>query len=206
MGIVGYLGFSGIPAAEMRIYPIGSVHGRFQPLHKGHLKYIMTAKLHCDFLHVGITQCDITSLVETPADPHRQEPANNPMSYDERADMITEVLGAVGIKLEQFDIIPFPIETPERLKYFLSTDVPIFTTICENWNNYKINVLRKQGYEVIVLWEERDKGYDGMIIRNLMCAGDDRWMDQVPSATIEVVDKYGILERIVRIRQCTGIH
>jgi cytidyltransferase-like protein len=183
----------------MKRYRQGSVHGRFQPLHNGHLKYVLRAKELCDFLWVGITQYNVNSLAESPKDRHRQESIHNPLTYFERAEMITDVLLDSSLKLSQFDIIPFPIERPECLPGFLPTTVPIFTTINDQWNIEKINTLRSIGYEVVTLWEDVEKEFNGMNIRKLICLGDETWKQQVPPATIRIIEKYGIRDRLVRL-------
>ena len=177
-------------------YRQGSVHGRFQPLHNGHLRYILGAKQYCDFLWVGITQYDIHSLLESPKDPHRQERIHNPLTYYERVEMITNALLDNDLTLTQFDIIPFPIETPDCLPDFLPTSVPVFTTIYDEWNRHKIEVLKARGYEITVLWEESVKEIDGIKIRELIRIGDESWKQNVPQATINVIERYQIRERI----------
>jgi cytidyltransferase-like protein len=179
-------------------YAQGSVHGRFQPLHNGHLKYILGAKQYCDFIWIGITQYNIHSMLESPQDPHRQEEKNNPLTYFERAEIIREALLDDGFRQGEFDIIPFPIETPEILPDFLPVTIPIFTTIYDEWNLHKVDVLRQIGYEVIVLWEETVKEIDGMEIRELLCGGDERWRQKVPWATIRAIEKYRVRERIIQ--------
>lgn len=180
----------------MNRYLEGSVHGRFQPIHNGHLKYILTAKERCDFLWIGITQYNIRNLSESPQDPHRQETFHNPFTFHERVEMITNALLDNGLLLDEFDIIPFPIETPECLPDFLPAYITIFTTVYDQWNKYKIDVLRGKGYEVIVLWEESIKEFDGIMIRNLIHDGDEIWKRKVPQATIDIIDKYHIRDRI----------
>lgn len=185
---------------RMNKYHEGSVHGRFQPLHKGHLNYFLAAKEYCDFMWVGITQYDIHSLLESPNDPHRQERMHNPLTFFERVEMITNALSDNGLKLDEFDIVPFPIETPECLPDFLPTTVPIFTTIYDQWNRHKIEVLKERGYEIIVLWEDTTKIFDGITIRELIYVGDESWKQKVPLATIDVIEKYHIRDRLISIR------
>ena len=180
----------------MNKYFQGSAHGRFQIFHYGHQKYLLAAKKRCDFLWIGITQYDIHSLLPSPNDPHREEKIHNPLTYFERAELITAALTDVGMRRDEFQIIPFPIEQPESLPNFLPTSVPIFTTINDTWNEYKIETLRKIGYEVISLWEDRNKEYNGIKIRELIANGDDSWKSQVPKATINLISKYNICERI----------
>ena len=99
------MGFSTVSDKRMKRYDKGSVHGRFQPLHNGHLRYILSAKERCNFLWVGVTQYNIHNLLETPQDPHRQEQIHNPLTFHERLEMITKVLLDNGLALNEFDII-----------------------------------------------------------------------------------------------------
>jgi len=189
---------------SMRKYPEGAAHGRFQPLHNGHVEYLLAAKDRCDFLWIGITQFNINSLFDSPHDPHRQNLENNPMTYFERVEMVTSVIVDEGVEVGQFGIVPFPIDTPEHLNGFLSIQVPVFTTIYDDWNRHKIGVLNDCGYKVEVLWERGYKQFDGITIRDLMYAGDDQWKEMVPPATAKVVQRYGIADRIRKLRDTSG--
>lgn len=185
----------------MKRYHEGSVHGRFQPLHNHHLKYILTAKKHLDYLWVGITQYDIHNLLESPQDPHREESFHNPLTFYERVEMLTNALLNNGLELSEFDIIPFPIEKPDCLADFLPTYIPIFTTICDEWNRYKIDILRDKGYKVLVLWEESIKAIDGVSIRKFICDGNETWKQMVPQSTIDIIEKYHIRDRIIYLKE-----
>ena len=123
--------------------PVGSVHGRFQPFHNGHLEYLAAARAHCSFLWVGITQINIRALAASPVDPHREKPVNNPLTYFERAKLITAVLVDEGWPLSSFAIVPFPIEDPVNLATFLDLSVPIFTTVYDDWNREKVRLLKE---------------------------------------------------------------
>jgi len=174
----------------------GSAHGRFQPFHLGHLEYLLAAKSHCAFLWVGITQFDVTCLLESPADRHRQSRFNNPLTYFERSEMITDSLVDSGLTKDQFAILPFPIDRPESLPNFLPTSVPVFSTVCEPWGRHKIELLQQVGYEVIVLWERDIKLHEGMKIRRQIMVGDATWRAAVPPATARLVENWRIHERL----------
>jgi nicotinamide-nucleotide adenylyltransferase len=176
--------------------PVGSAHGRFQPLHLGHLEYLLAAKAYCDFLWIGITQFDVTSLAESPADLHRQDPFNNPLSYFERAEMITGVMLEAGLRYGTFGVLPFPIDRPASLANYLPTSIPVFTTICEPWNRYKIETLHRAGYTVVVLWDRKEKSYEGMHVRKNILAGKSEWRQLVPPATVRIVEKYRVPDRL----------
>src|SRR5438876_3245326 len=182
--------------------PEGSVHGRFQPFHNEHLEYMLEAKKQCEFLWIGITKYDIDAEV-SPLGRERDKPENNPLTYFERISIITEALQAKGIHREAFAFIPFPIEHETKLKQFLSSAVPCFTTICEPWNREKIEVLKRQGYAVRVLWE-REKKITGSSIREQIINGEIGWHTLVPGATVAAVNRLNLGERLRQLRRRTA--
>jgi nicotinamide mononucleotide adenylyltransferase len=178
-------------------YEQGAVNGRFQPPHLDHLKYITTAKEHCEFLWIGITRYDIRESISCIVDPHRSEIMANPLTYYERISIISEMLREAGIDRKSFGFIPFPIDTPDRLPDFLPTSVPCFTTICDGWNRFKIQELRRVGYNVIVLWEEPNSKIRGQLIRESIYKGDNEWMSMVPSATQRAIERLDLRNRLI---------
>lgn len=182
-----------------RRFSAASVHGRFQPLHKGHLEYLLAAKDLCDFLWVGVTQFDVSSLQRSPHDVHREDPLNNPLSYFERVEMVTEVMTEAGLGREEFGVTPFPVDRPASFANFLPTSIPVITTICEPWNEYKVKLLRDSGYEVIVLWTRDFKAYEGVDVRNRIKLGDASWKELVPPATARIVEKYDLAGRLQKL-------
>ena len=182
--------------AEM--YDIASAHGRFQPLHLGHVEYLLAAKQRCRFLYVGVTQYILSRLENTSESaPHRAEPISNPMTFFERQAMIRDVLLECGVPHMEFGVVPFPIEDIAILPEFLPLEVPVLTTIYEEWNREKIARLRAAGYVVEVLYADRERVYSGMEIRRLIMTGDTRWKELVPAATIRWVERIGMGQRLL---------
>jgi cytidyltransferase-like protein len=184
----------------MAAFHQGSAHGRFQPLHKGHLEYLLGAKAQCDFLWIGVTQYVIEHLAKTPVDEHRSEPTNNPLTFFERSAIIRKAMTQAGVNESEFAIIPFPIETPEVLHEFLPVDIPIFTTIYDDWNRHKVKELQKYGYQVVVLWEREHKDFVGLDVREKILAGDKGWEALVPRATVELTKEYDLRSRLRRLK------
>lgn len=180
----------------MEHFPVASAHGRFQPLHNEHLDYLLEAKKYCDFLWVGITQINIQELFENPASPHRAEPKNNPLTYFERVELISDALVNHGVTKNEFGITPFPIENEKCLTDFLPTSIPIFTTICDQWNLFKIHLLEKKGYRVIVLKERHGEILRGEQIRKEIQSENNIWINKVPQATVKFVEKNNIMQRL----------
>lgn len=178
---------------------VGSVHGRFQPFHNDHLRYTLAASERVDYLLVGLTQPDIGNLHWTPGAMHRDNLVDNPLTYFERLVIIEEALVDAGLSRDHFSIVPFPIETPHKLPYFVDLGVPAYTTICEEWNRQKISMLEDVGYAVHVLWESKEKSVNGSEIRRQIAAGSREWIEAVPSATVRAIDEWNISERLARL-------
>ena len=184
----------------------GSVHGRFQPFHNGHLEYVLAALAHCDFLYVGVTQYRRGRLVavDAPDARHRAAPEHNPLTYFERATMIRAALLAAGVSGDAFTVIPFPIEEPSELAEFLPLDIPIFTTVYDAWNEEKIRVLGGLGYTVRVLYRRAVKEISGAQVRALLRDGDDAWRALVPPAAAALLDDHMLADRLARAGAARG--
>jgi nicotinamide mononucleotide adenylyltransferase len=179
----------------------GSVHGRFQPFLNDHLDYALAAKRECRFLWIGITKYDNTPIDATPLGLPRELPEHNPLTYFERINIIAEALVEAGVSRDSFSFVPFPIETPKRLPLFMPRSIPCFTTIREDWNRKKIQVLKEVGYEVIVLWERLEKTITGGRIRDDIVAGGMDWKKIVPPATQRAVCSLNLRERLRSLRE-----
>jgi nicotinamide mononucleotide adenylyltransferase len=177
----------------------GSAHGRFQPFHNEHLEYVLAAREKCEFLWIGITKYDITSADLNPLGAVRERPGNNPLTFFERIRIIREALCDSGVPSGSFGFVPFPIETPHRLSSFMPTSVPCYTTICEQWNREKIEVLKGLGYDVRVLWERQSKTVTGAAIRSDIVRGGTAWHGMVPPATIRAIEQLDLRNRLLRL-------
>jgi len=177
--------------------PIGVIHGKFQPVHKDHLKYLLAGKSRCDFLFVGITNPDPTLTKEMSEDPARSKPSNNPFTYWERFLMIEAALIEAGIKREEFAIVPFPINYPELLKYYAPEEARYYTVIYDVWGSKKAEMLRSLGLDVDVMWEKSlaEKGISGTEVRKQMAANGD-WRSMVPPAVADVIERLGLDKRV----------
>jgi cytidyltransferase-like protein len=176
---------------------IGVVHGRFQPLHLDHLKYILAAAEHCDNLFVGITNPDPELSAYHESDPQRSRTAANPFSYWERLLMIRASLPEAGINLSKFDVVPFPINRPELLRNYVPDKATFYMTIYDEWGHHKRDILLSQKFNVEVLWQRDQslKGITATMVREYIAAGDD-WEKFVPKGTAQIIKRFHLDERI----------
>lgn len=181
----------------MSNYKIACVHGRFQPPHRDHLEYIVAALDRATHVLIGITQPDPTNLEECSVNPHRARPNDNPLSYAERCMCIQAMLVANGYDASSFSFTPFPIDKAETLINYVKKDIPCLTTIRDEWNLKKIEVLKAHGYTVDVLWDRRGMpGIAGTIIREKIRAGDSSWSELVHPAVENLIVTEGLLGKI----------
>lgn len=181
---------------------IAVVHGRFQPLHNGHLDdYIMEAwnKSQCDYMYIGITNSDPFHTKESKSDPQRSLPESNPLTFIERLEMIKQAILDKGITLKQFDIIPFPINFPELLAKFAPENAKYYLTIFDEWGDEKTNILKRvYGDEnVIILYRKpkEEKKVTSTMVRQHIRDGK-QWEHLVPKAIAESLKNNNLIERI----------
>ena len=176
----------------------GVVHGRFQGLHLKHMEYLLAAKMRCRLLYVGITHPDIFACpAASPLDVHGTLVRDNPLAYIERYEMIRDSLLEFGVKREEFEIIPFPVDRPDVLAQYAPADAVYYMSICGEWDREKEKILSSLGLKTEILWERdpEEKGITGTELRALI-AGDGSWRQYMPKAAAEYLTEHGQDERI----------
>ena len=179
-------------------YHTGVIHGRFQVLHNDHVKYLLAGKALCQHLVVGITNPDPFLTKAEDADPERNNPSGNPLTYYERYVLVNAVLGAEGLKPHQFSVVPFPINFPERYKYYVPMDAVFFLTIYDEWGRKKYDMFASMGLNTEVLWERplQQKGLSSTEIRQKMTSGHE-WKSLVPPAVYQLLNNMNLVDRLI---------
>jgi len=174
-------------------YELGVIHGRFQVLHNDHVKYLLAGKELCNHIIVGITNPDPSLTKSDDSNPHRSMPLANPLTYYERYIMIREVLKEEGLDLSEFSIVPFPINVPELIKFYVPMDVVFFLTIYDDWGRQKKKYLQSLGLNIHVLWEVelKNKGLNSSDIREAMIK-DKKWEHLVPKSVKSFMNDWKI--------------
>jgi len=175
----------------------GVIHGRFQVLHRDHLKYLLAGKARCRHLVVGITNPDPTHTREESDDPRRSRPEHNPLTYYERQWLVRRVLAEAGCSLEEFSVVPLPINLPELYGHYVPLDATFYLTIYDDWGRRKRERLESLGLRVEVLWERplAQKGISGSEVRRRMAAHEP-WHDLVPTAAAELLEAWDVPARL----------
>jgi cytidyltransferase-like protein len=161
----------------------GAVLGRFQPLHLGHLEYLVAAKSQCHRLVIGITNPDVFTMTFEPSNPIRSERAHNPFPYFVRHEMIERALCEEGWSRDSFAIVPANINDIAHVSVFLPPRerTTVFVTIYDAWGEEKLTRLQAIGFDTRVLWRRKmsERLTTGGHVRDLM-RNDGAWESLVP--------------------------
>ncbi|MFX0001741.1 MAG: adenylyltransferase/cytidyltransferase family protein [Candidatus Hodarchaeota archaeon] len=181
-------------------YDIGVIHGRFQVLHNDHIKYLLAGKQLCNHLIIGITNPDPSLTRDSLVNPHRSTVIANPLTYYERFVMLQEALLENGIKLSEFSIVPFPINVPKLLRYYVPTEAIFFLTIYDEWGRKKKQYLESLGLKIHVLWEVslENKGLSSSDIREAIVEGK-HWEHLVPPSVVKLMKDWDINKRLKKL-------
>jgi nicotinamide mononucleotide adenylyltransferase len=164
----------------------GMIHGRFQPFHVGHLEYLLGAYERSDEVFVGITNPDPTRIRPEASDPVRHLAESNPWTYAERLLMVKAAARGAGLDLARVHVIPFPVNEPELWPAYVPEGVTQFIRLFSDWGGTKLDRLRENGYEVVVLDEGIEKRISGADVREALRSGGD-WEALVPSDVARVI-------------------
>ncbi|MFX1258813.1 MAG: adenylyltransferase/cytidyltransferase family protein [Promethearchaeota archaeon] len=181
-------------------YKVGVIHGRFQILHNDHIKYLLAGKQMCKHLVVGITNPDPSLTRDSEVNPHRSTPIANPLTYYERYVMVQAVLLEQGLQFSEFSIVPFPINLPELIKYYVPIDAIFFLTIYDDWGRQKKQFFESLGLNIHVLWEVtlKNKGISSSDIREAMIQGK-QWEQFVPISVVQLIKDWDIIKRLKKL-------
>ena len=185
---------------EVPKYDIGVIHGRFQVLHNDHIKYLLAGKQLCNHLVVGITNPDPSLTRDSEANPHRSTPIANPLTYYERYIMVQVSLLEQGLKFSEFSIVPFPINVPELIKYYVPIDAIFFLTIYDDWGRQKKRFFESLGLKIHVLWEVtlENKGLSSSDIREAMIKSK-QWEHFLPKSVARLMKEWDIITRLKKL-------
>jgi cytidyltransferase-like protein len=165
---------------------VGVIHGRFQPLHLGHLEYLLAGKRVCETLVVGITNPDPEVIAFEATNPDRSRPDANPWTFYERYLMVEAALVENGVPRSQFRIVPFPHSHPQRLCHYAPPEALYLLTIYDEWGETKLARFEELGLTTHVLWRRSAKVTSGSEIRRRI-AHDEGWDALVPPAVAAVI-------------------
>ena len=111
--------------------------------------------------------------------------------------MIKAALLEAGLKREDFEIIPYPIENPDILYNYIPLNATSFFTIYDKWGYEKLHRLGELGYNTIVLFDDHEKKMSSTDIRTAIVNGTE-WKHLVPNAVYEYLIENNLLEKVIK--------
>lgn len=180
---------------------LGVIHGRFQLLHNAHMKYLLAGKERCEHLVIGICNPEVDLTKYTGANPHRSKQSSNPLTYFERMECIKYSLLEVGVKQEEFDIVPFPINFPEKIFNYAPQNAKYYMTIYDEWGEEKFKSLEEDlKLDVEVLWRVtlEEKGISASDVRKCIQKGKE-WKQYVPHFVYQYITENKLDIRIKKL-------
>ncbi len=178
----------------------GIINARFQVLHMKHMEYILAAKMKCRKLYIGITNPDPLHTKSSVNDINRGTKSANPLTYYERVQMLRGALAEFKVPEYEYEIIPFPIDTPEYISHYTPKDATYFMGICDEWDEEKYKILVGLGLDVEILWRRmgQEKGITGSWVRSCI-ATDHEWAHMVPKSVYRYLTENELDKRVKRL-------
>ena len=106
--------------------------GRFQPFHNGHLQLIAELTKSYEHIIIGVGSSQYSHTAE------------NPFTYEERSEMITQALAEENIN--NFSIIAIPdLHDPPHWVNHVTNLTPIFDIVITN-NDFTTQLFKEKGY------------------------------------------------------------
>lgn len=177
----------------MRMMPKNGVfYGRFQPFHKGHLNAVIMCLERCETLYIGIRTFE--TIMSFDISQLKKSSEENPFTFEERMRMIKESLIDVGVDLRRVNIVPFPLENPEKWYEYIPKDTVHFRIGVLDWNEEKIREFEKSGVKIETL-PIYEKNIIAEEIRKRMVENKN-WKELVPTGTARVIEEIDGVNRV----------
>ena len=176
---------------------VGVVHGRFQPPHSGHIRYILSALERAQHLIIGICTPAICTEEESARTGYPCTPALNPFTHDERADMIRAALDEAGISHDRYSFTAFPSDY-KNIKDLLPKGTVFFMSVTGAGDTRKTSYIERLGFRtetLIQIPEESARERSGLV-RELGKTADPAWEHQVPKSIAAYMKEHGLLDRL----------
>ena len=168
----------------------GLIHGRFQPPHNGHIRYILAGLKEVDHLYIGICTPRICTQEEANKTGYPCTAELNPFTHQERVDMLTLALDEQHIPREQYSLIAFPSDYT-HIEKLISKDTVFLMSVTSPSDNTKINHIQSLGYKTKTIIElaptEREE--KAHIVREGLKNGTDKWESIVPASVAQYIKK-----------------
>lgn len=179
----------------------GIVHGRFQPPHNGHIRYLLGALTRAEHLTIGICTPEFCSDEVAQATGFPCTEALNPFSYTERVEMIKAALEEAGVARDRYSFIPFPSDYRD-IGTLVPKDTIFMMSVTSPSDEKKIDYLRSLGYQaetVMTIPETESRERSGAVRRIAAESGD--WQSMVPPAIAGYIREHYLEQKLSGLKK-----
>lgn len=165
----------------------GLIIGRFQPVHKGHVKLIEESLKFVKKLKIGVGSSQFSDVPE------------NPFSFDERELMLNLSLSNTDLHPDDYEIIPIPDEF--NLEKWLDNVLKIaadFDVVITN-NLWIGRLFQLRGKQMLYGLKFNFEEYNGSYIRNMIYGKEPDWIGLVPKSVFKLIGQHATLKRLKKI-------
>ena len=112
-------------------------------------------------------------------------------------ECIKNTLIESGVPQNEFDIVPFPINFPEKIFNYAPDYAKYYLTIYDEWVEEKLKSLSDLGLKVEVLWRVtlEEKGISSSDLRKKIQKNED-FSEYVPKPVYQYIMEHHLNERI----------
>ena len=176
---------------------LGIVHGRFQPPHSGHVRYLLAAFVRAERVLIGISTPKICSEEEAARTGFPCTLALNPFSYSEREGMLRAALDEADIDASRYSFVDFPSDYA-GLSTLVPADAVFLMSVTGAGDERKISHLASLGYatEIVIEIPESEERQHAHEVRESVRKGTDAWKALVPKSIAEYLRENGLLDKL----------
>jgi len=167
--------------------------GRFQPIHKGHLKGILNILEEFDEVIIAIGSTQISHELD------------NPFTVGERIVMVRKALEEVGIESSRYWIIPIPdaemhmVWVAQVMGY-----TPKFDVVYSN-EPLTRRLFIEAGFEVRRIPFYKREIYSATEVRRRML-NDENWEELLPKSVVEYIKEIKGVERLKQLAETDRLY
>jgi nicotinamide-nucleotide adenylyltransferase len=175
------------------------ITGRFQPLHRDHLRLMLHAADQAERLIVAITNPYPANTRAFPESEHRHRPDANPFTFLERLDLVRAALAASDMPPPRVVVVPFDLGAPGTWPQLVPLRATQVAGVKSGWEVAKLQMLAEAGYATLAVRVEPLGALSSSAVRAAMLAGArDVWSRMVPPATVPLLEDLLLREPIAR--------
>jgi nicotinamide-nucleotide adenylyltransferase len=115
--------------------------------------------------------------------------------------MVREALMEAGLSLDDFTVVPFPINFPDLYRYYIPKEATFFLTIYDEWGEKKLSMFQSLGLKTEILWRRSlaEKGLSSSALRKMIVSGEE-WRHLVPRSVAKLIETWELAHRLQQFK------